>query len=117
MCYIIPSKSFHPEAGHEQYSPWHHFGRCLRPCRDCTHDQDVLRGHTGCNHERLALLAVGFLIPNSLPGIDPIIRGLLLGIVLSLPDAIITKAYAPIMGLGIVGGTVVGIITRLVGAG
>ena len=62
-------------------------------------------------------LAVGFLIPNSLPGIDPIIRGLLLGIVLSLPDAIITKAYAPIMGLGIVGGTVVGIITRLVGAG
>jgi hypothetical protein len=59
--------------------------------------------------------AVGFLIPNSLPGIDPIIRGLLLGVLLSLPDAIITKAYAPIMGLGIIGGLIIGVVTRLVG--
>lgn len=61
--------------------------------------------------------AVGFLIPNALPGLDPIIRGLLLGVLLSLPDAIITKAYAPIMGLGIIGGLIIGIITRLVAAG
>ena len=60
--------------------------------------------------------AVGFLIPNALPGIDPIIRGLLLGVLLSLPDAIITKSYAPIMGLGIIGGLIIGIITRLAGA-
>lgn len=59
--------------------------------------------------------AVGLLIPNALPGIDPIIRGLLLGILLSLPDAIITKSYAPILGLGIVGGLIIGVITRLVG--
>ena len=59
--------------------------------------------------------AVGFLIPNALPGIDPIIRGLLLGILLSLPDAIITKSYALIMGLGIIGGLVIGFITRLAG--
>lgn len=60
--------------------------------------------------------AIGFLIPNALPGIDPIVRGLLLGVLLSLPDAIITKSYAPIMGLGIIGGLVVGFITRLAGA-
>src|SRR5260221_5578554 len=59
--------------------------------------------------------AVGFLIPNALPDIDPILRGLLLGVLLSLPDAIITKAYAPIMGLGIVGGLVLGLLTLLVG--
>lgn len=58
--------------------------------------------------------AVGFLIPNALLGIDPVIRGLLLGVLLSLPDAIITKSYAPIMGLGIVGGLIIGVITRLV---
>lgn len=59
--------------------------------------------------------AIGFLIPNALLGIDPILRGLLLGILLSLPDAIITKAYAPIMGLGVIGGLVIGLITRLAG--
>ncbi len=59
--------------------------------------------------------AIGLLIPTSLPGIDPIIRGLLLGVLLSLPDAIITKVYAPILGIGAIGGLVVGVITRLVG--
>jgi hypothetical protein len=59
--------------------------------------------------------AIGFLIPNAFPGIDPILRGLLLGILLSLPDAIITKAYAPIIGLGIIGGLVIGVVTRLAG--
>lgn len=59
--------------------------------------------------------AIGFLIPNALLGIDPIIRGLLLGILLSLPDAIITKSYAPIIGLGIIGGLVIGVVTRLTG--
>ena len=39
--------------------------------------------------------------------------GLVIGILLSLPDAIITKAYAPIMILGAVGGTLIGwIVTR-----
>jgi hypothetical protein len=60
--------------------------------------------------------AIGFLIPNALPGIDPILRGMLLGVLLSLPDAIITKSYAPIMGLGIIGGLIIGVIIRLVGA-
>lgn len=34
--------------------------------------------------------------------------GLLFGVLLSLPDAIITKAYAPILIVGAVGGLVIG---------
>ena len=37
-------------------------------------------------------------------------QGLLFGILLSLPDAIITKAYAPILILGAVGGVTIGLI-------
>ena len=36
--------------------------------------------------------------------------GLALGLLLSLADAIITKAYAPILILGAVGGTVIGLV-------
>jgi hypothetical protein len=34
--------------------------------------------------------------------------GLVLGILLSLPDAIVTKSYAPILGLGAIGALLVG---------
>jgi hypothetical protein len=34
--------------------------------------------------------------------------GLFFGLLLSAPDAIITKAYAPILGLGAVGGAIIG---------
>ena len=59
--------------------------------------------------------AIGFLVPNSTLPVDPIIQGLIISILLSLPDALITKAYAPIMGLGIIGGLVIGLIVKLVG--
>ena len=36
--------------------------------------------------------------------------GLFFGLLLSLPDAIITKSYAPILIGGVVGGTIIGII-------
>jgi|SRR5438874_148694 len=36
--------------------------------------------------------------------------GLFFGLLLSIPDAIITKAYAPIIGMGAVGGTVIGAV-------
>ena len=36
------------------------------------------------------------------------LNGLLFGLLLSLPDAIITKAWIPIMVLGALGGTVIG---------
>ena len=41
--------------------------------------------------------------------------GLCFGLLLSIPDAIITKAYAPIIGMGAVGGTIIGIIVAKFG--
>ena len=43
------------------------------------------------------------------------LSGLTIGVLLSLADAIITKAYAPILILGAVGGTVVGWIVQRFG--
>lgn len=52
--------------------------------------------------------AIGFLIPLvSLPQPRWAI-GLGLGILLSLPDGIITKAFAPIVGMGAIGGLIIG---------
>ena len=34
--------------------------------------------------------------------------GLVFGLLLSLPDALVTKAYAPILIIGAIGGTVIG---------
>ena len=34
--------------------------------------------------------------------------GLMFGLLLSVPDAIITKAWAPIIGMGVVGGALIG---------
>jgi hypothetical protein len=36
--------------------------------------------------------------------------GLCFGLLLSVPDAIITKSYGPIIGMGAVGGTIIGIV-------
>ena len=41
--------------------------------------------------------------------------GLVVGVLLSLADAIITKAYAPIIVLGAVGGTIIGWIIQRFG--
>ncbi|HEX7807365.1 MAG TPA: hypothetical protein VF608_01525 [Thermoanaerobaculia bacterium] len=35
-------------------------------------------------------------------------RGLVVGLLISLPDAILTKAYAPILATGVIGGTLIG---------
>jgi hypothetical protein len=52
--------------------------------------------------------AIGLLVPVvALPG-PRWAAGLGLGVLLSLPDAIITKAVAPIVGLGAAGGLVIG---------
>jgi hypothetical protein len=53
---------------------------------------------------------IGFLIPNVNLGFSHFIEGLLLGIGLSLPSAIITRAYVPIIGIGAVGGLIIGLI-------
>jgi len=57
---------------------------------------------------------IGFLIPNVDLGIHPVLTGLLLGAGLSLPSAIIARAYAPIIGIGIVGSVIIGFIVKAV---
>lgn len=41
--------------------------------------------------------------------------GLVFGLLLSIPDAIITKAYAPIIGMGAISGTVIGFLVSRFG--
>ena len=52
--------------------------------------------------------AIGFLIPLVTLRQPRWLIGLGLGILLSLPDAIITKAFAPIVGMGALGGLIIG---------
>jgi hypothetical protein len=52
--------------------------------------------------------AIGLLIPLIQLDLAGWLLGVGLGILLSLPDAIITKAYAPIIGVGAVGGGIIG---------
>src|SRR4026208_2546238 len=54
--------------------------------------------------------AIGFVIGASRLPVPPWSQGLIFGVLLSLPDAIITKAYVPILTLGAVGGTIIGLI-------
>ena len=54
--------------------------------------------------------AIGFVIGAARLPLPGWAQGLVFGILLSLPDAIITKAYAPILILGAVGGGIIGII-------
>ena len=52
--------------------------------------------------------AVGFLIPLVAMPIPGYAKGALVGLLISLPDAIITRAYAPILIVGAAGGAVIG---------
>ena len=51
---------------------------------------------------------IGFVICNASLPWSGWINGFILGLLLSVPDAIITKAYVPIIVLGAIGGTIVG---------
>jgi hypothetical protein len=63
----------------------------------------------------IARFALGFVVCNiRLPWPGWLI-GLSLGILLSLPDAIITKAMAPILASGAIGGLIIGWIAERVG--
>jgi len=57
---------------------------------------------------------IGFLIPTVDLGIHPALTGLLLGFSLSLPSAIITRVYVPIVGIGIVGSVIIGFVVKTV---
>ena len=52
--------------------------------------------------------AIGLLIPLVVLPLPRWAIGLALGVLLSLPDAIITKAFVPILALGAIGGLVIG---------
>ena len=60
--------------------------------------------------------AIGFVIGAARLPTPAWAQGLIFGVLLSLPDAIITKAYAPILILGAVGGLVIGLIVGKWGA-
>lgn len=57
-------------------------------------------------------LAIGFFIVITDIPFPSWIKGILIGLLLSLPDAIITKTYAPILGVGMIGGLVIGLLIK-----
>lgn len=56
--------------------------------------------------------AIGFFIVATDIPLPSWIKGILIGLLLSLPDAIITKTYAPIIGVGVVGGLIIGLLIK-----
>jgi hypothetical protein len=54
--------------------------------------------------------AIGFVLGVARLPVPAWVSGLIFGVLLSLPDAIITKAYAPILILGAIGGVVISLI-------
>jgi hypothetical protein len=56
----------------------------------------------------LSRFAIGFLIPLCKLPLPMPVTGAIIGLLISLPDAVITKAYAPIIGTGIAGGLLLG---------
>ena len=56
----------------------------------------------------LSRFAIGFLIPLTKLPLPMALTGALVGLLISLPDAVITKAYVPIITVGVVGGAILG---------
>jgi fructose-specific phosphotransferase system IIC component len=56
----------------------------------------------------LSRFAIGFLIPLVKMPLPTWAIGGVVGVLVSLPDAVITKAYAPILGTGLLGGLLIG---------
>jgi len=52
--------------------------------------------------------AIGFLIPLVKMPLPPVAIGALVGLLISVPDAVITKAYIPILASGAAGGVIIG---------
>jgi hypothetical protein len=60
----------------------------------------------------ISRFAIGFIIFNMELPIPNWLKGGLVGLILSLPDAIVTKQYAPILGLGLIGGIICGLFVK-----
>ena len=56
----------------------------------------------------LSRFAIGFLIPLVKMPLPPLLIGGMVGILISLPDAVITKAYVPVIVTGVIGGAAIG---------
>lgn len=54
--------------------------------------------------------AVGFLIGATIIPVAGWLQGLIVGFLVSLPEAIITKSYVPILTIGALGGAIIGLI-------
>ena len=52
--------------------------------------------------------AIGFLIPLIKLPLPVALAGALVGLLISLPDAIVTKSYVPVLASGIIGGAIIG---------
>jgi hypothetical protein len=59
----------------------------------------------------ISRFAIGFIIFNMDLPVSGGVKGGIVGFILSLPDAIITRQFAPIVGLGLVGGIICGLFT------
>lgn len=53
--------------------------------------------------------SIGFIIFNLDIPTTGWLKGLLVGLILSIPDALITKQFKPILGLGLIGGVICGL--------
>jgi len=71
------------------------------------HFDDKRAAMTGAFLNRFA---IGFVIGTATLPVAAWLSGLIFGLLLSLPDAIITKAYAPILSLGVIGGVIIGVV-------
>jgi hypothetical protein len=58
--------------------------------------------------------AIGLVIPTISLSLAWPLTGLLIGVLFSLPEAIITKTYVPIMAFGAVGGLAIGFVAQAV---
>ncbi len=56
----------------------------------------------------LSRFAIGFLIPLVKMPLPPVLIGALVGLLISLPDAVITQAYVPVIASGLIGGALIG---------
>jgi len=63
----------------------------------------------------IARFGIGFAIGAARLPWPGWVVGLCFGLLLSIPDALITKAYGPIIGMGTIGGTIIGVIVSKFG--
>ena len=67
---------------------------------------------TGAFFDRFA---IGVLIGASTFPVAPWLQGAIVGLLVSLPSAIITRSYLPILSIGVIGGAIIGLLINLWG--